>query len=86
MCHNRTLSIVKAKCSRVVHKEVDEAVNDDVAQSCRGVIQVIFHDNVFLGLNLSFTTWAAGGEVGEESLSVFSDRGMSSSHVGETST
>jgi len=86
LCHNRTLSIVKAKCSRVVHKEVDEAVNNDVAQSCRGVIQVTFHDNVFLGLNLSFTTWAAGGEVEGESLSIFSDGGMSSSHVGETST
>jgi len=64
---------------------MDEAVNDD-AQSHGGVMHVTFHDNMFLGLNLSFTTWAAGGEVGEESLSVFSSGGMSSSHAGETST
>jgi len=49
-------------------------------------MHVTFYDNVFLGLNLSFVTWAAGGEVGEESLFVFFNRGMSSSHVGETST
>jgi len=47
---------------------------------------VAFHDNVFLGLNLSFTTRAAGGEVREESLSVFSDGGMTSSHADEVST
>jgi len=25
------LAIIKAKCARVIHKEVDKAVNDDVA-------------------------------------------------------
>jgi len=44
------------------------------------------NDNVFSGLNLSFTTWAAGGEVREKSLSVFSNGGMSGSHAGEMST
>ena len=46
---------------------------------------VVFYDNVFLGLNLGFATRAADGEVGEESLSVFSNGGMTSSHVGEVS-
>jgi len=36
-----------------------------------------------MSLNLSFTAWTAGGEVREESLSVFSDEGMSS--VSQTS-
>jgi len=47
---------------------------------------VTFHDDVFTGLDLSFTTWAAGGEVREESLFVFTNGGMSSSHMGEAST
>jgi len=61
-CHDGTLAIIKAECTRVVHKEVDKAVDDDVAQSSGGVISVAFHDNVFTSLNLSFATWAAGGE------------------------
>jgi len=65
---------------------VNKAVNDDVAWSSRGVMPVVFYDNVFTGLDLSFTTRAAGGEVREESLSVFPDRGMSSSHAGEIGT
>jgi len=44
------------------------------------------HDNVFSGLNISFATWATGGEMGEKSLSVFSNGSMSSSHVSELST
>ena len=46
---------------------------------------VTFHNNVFLGLNLGFATRATGGEVREESLSVFFNRGMTSSHAGEAS-
>jgi len=49
-------------------------------------MHVTFHDNVLSGLNLSFATWAAGGEVWEESLSVFTDGGVSSSHMSEMST
>jgi len=84
--HDETLAIIKAKCARVVCKEVDETVDDVVAQLCRGVMPIAFHDNVFMGLDLSFTTWVAGREVWEKSLSVFSNGGMSSSHVGETGT
>ena len=80
------LTIIKAKCARVICKEVDETVNDDVAQPCGGVMQVTFHDDMFMGLDFSFTTWAAGGEMREKSLSVFSDWGMPSSHTGELST
>jgi len=65
---------------------VDETVNDDVARLCVEVVQVTFHDNVFLGLDLGFTTRATSGEVWEESLFVFSNRGMSSSYVGKMST
>jgi len=47
---------------------------------------IILYDNVFSSLNFGFTTRAAGREVGEESLSVFSNGGVTSSHAGETST
>jgi len=47
---------------------------------------IAFHNNVFSGLNLSFATRAAGRKMREESLSVFSNGGMTSSHVGEVST
>jgi len=65
---------------------VDKAIDDDVAWMCGGIMSITFHDNVFLGLNFSFVTRAAGGEVGEESLSIFSNGGMASSHAGEAST
>jgi len=62
---------------------VDKAVNDHITWSCGGVMPVTFHDDVFSGLNLSFATRATGEEVREESLSVFSNRGMTSSYIGE---
>jgi len=62
---------------------VDEAVDDHVAWSCGGVMSVTFYDDMFLSLNFSFTTRATGGEVRKESLFVFSNGGMTSSHVGE---
>jgi len=65
---------------------VNKAVDNDVAQSCGGVMPDTLHDNVFLGLNISFATGATGVEVGEKSLSVFSNGSMSSSHVSESST
>jgi len=65
---------------------VNEAVDDDVAWPHGGVMSVAFHNDVFSGLNFSFATRAAGGEVREESLSVFSNRGMASSHASEVST
>jgi len=33
-----TLSIVKAKCTWVVCKEVDKTVNDDISRACEGII------------------------------------------------
>ena len=65
---------------------MDEAVDNNVVWSSGGVISVTFHDDVFTSLNLSFTTWAASGEIREESLSIFSDGDISSSHVSEAST
>jgi len=84
--YDGTLAIIKAECTRVVCEEVDEAVDDNVAWSSKGVVPVAFHDNVFMSLNLSFFTWAAGGEVREESLPVFSNGSMSSSHASEAGT
>jgi len=62
---------------------VDEAINDCVAWSCGEVMSIAFYDDVFSSLHFGFTTRAAGGELGEESLSVFSNGGMTSSHAGE---
>ena len=62
---------------------MDKAIDDHVTWSHGGVIPVIFHDDVFSGLNLSFATRVTGEEVREESLFVFSNGGMTSSHVGE---
>jgi len=83
---NGFLSIVKIKDSQIVHEEVDKAIDDGVAWSCWRVIQVAFHNDVFLSLNFGFATQAAGREVEKESLFVFSNGGMTSSHVGESST
>ena len=65
---------------------MDKAVDDDVTWSYGEVMPIAFYNNVFSGLNLGFTTRAAGRKVRKESLSVFSSRGMTSSHVGEAST
>ena len=64
---------------------MNEAIDDNVTWSRGGVMSIAFHDDVFSGLYFGFTTRATGGELGEESLSVFSDGGMTSSHVGEAS-
>ena len=80
-----TLSIVKAECFGVICEKVDEAIDNDVAWSRGGIMSIAFHDDVFSSLHFGFTTRAAGGELGEESLSVFSNGGMTSSHAGEVS-
>ena len=85
-CRDGALSVVKAKHARVVHKEVYEAIDDDVAWPHGGVMQVAFHNNVFAGLNFGFTTWATSGEIREESLSIFSNGSMTSGHVSESCT
>lgn len=54
--HSGASSIVKTECTRVVCEEVDKTIDDDVAWPCRGVMQVTFHDDVFMGLNLNFAT------------------------------
>jgi len=41
-----SLSIVKAKCTRIICEEVNEVVDDDVAWSSGWIMQVAFHDNV----------------------------------------
>ena len=46
---------------------------------------ITLHDDVFSSLDFGFATRAAGGEVGEESLFVFSNGGMANSHAGEAS-
>jgi len=84
--HDRTLSIVETECPRVICKEVNKTIDDDVAWLRGGVVQVAFHDNVFMGLNLCFATWATSGKMGEESLSVFSNGSMTSGHMSESST
>ena len=64
---------------------MNKAVDDDVAGACGRIVSFTFHDNMFTGLNFSFATRATGGEVGEESLSVFSNGGMAGGHAGEVS-
>jgi len=64
---------------------VNEAVDNGVAGMHGRIVSFTFHDNVFTGLNFSFATRATGGEVGEESLSVFSNGGVASGHAGEAS-
>jgi len=65
---------------------VDKAVNDNVVWLYRGVAYIAFHDNMFIGLDLSFIIWVASGKIQKESLSVFFNKGMFSSHTGEMST
>ena len=65
---------------------MNKAVDDNVAGTRGQIVSFTFHDNVFTGLNFSFATRAASGEVGEESLSVFSNGGVASGHAGEAHT
>jgi len=58
---NDISTIVKAECARVVHKEVDKAVYDDIAWTCGWVICITLHDDMFSCLDFSFATWAADG-------------------------
>ena len=62
---------------------MNEVIDDYVAWSCGEIMSIAFHNDVFSSLHFGFTTRAAGGELGEESLSVFSNGDMTSSHVGE---
>jgi len=79
-------TIVKTECTRVVRKEVDKAVYDDIAWMCGWVVCIALHDDMFSCLDFSFTAWAADGEVREESLSILPNGSVASSHASETGT
>ena len=83
-CHDDISTIVKTECARVVCKEVDKAVYDDIAWSCGWVICIALHDDVFSCLDFSFAARAADGEVREESLFILPNGNMASSHASET--
>ena len=82
----RSLSVVKAKSSKIVCKEVNEAVDDDDVKVCRWVMEVALHDNMFLSLNFGFTAWAASREIRKEFLFIFSNRHVACGYVCEAST
>jgi len=44
---------------------------------------IALHDNMFSCLNFSFATWAADGEVREESLSILPNGSMAGRHASE---
>ena len=46
LCLMKTSTIVKTEGCRIVCQEMDKAVNDDVAWSCGGVMEVILHDDM----------------------------------------
>jgi len=39
-CHDDISTIVKTECARVVHKEVDKAIYDDIAWTCGWVVYI----------------------------------------------
>ena len=82
-CRDDNSTIVKTKCTRIVHKEVDKAVYDDIAWMCRWVVCITLHNNMFSCLNFSFATWAADGKVKKESVSILPNRSVAGSHVSE---
>jgi len=68
LCHERSLSTIKAKSCRIFCQEVHKAIND----------------YVFTGLDSSLSTRAVDRELREESLTIFSNGSMSSGHANET--
>jgi len=52
-CCLRSSTIVEAEGCRVICKEVDKAVDDGVAWPCRGVMEVVLHDDIVM-------TWQNG--------------------------
>ena len=79
-------TIVKTECTRVVCKEVDKAVYDDIAWTCGWVICIALHDDIFSCLDFSFAVWAADGKVREESLFILPNGNVAGSHASETGT
>ena len=84
LCRDDISTIVKTECARVVCKEVDKAVYDDIAWTCGWVVCIALHDDMFSCLDFSFTAWAANGEVRDESLSILPNGSVASSHASET--
>ena len=86
LCFVKTSTIVKTEGCRIVHQGVDKAVNDDVAWSCGGVMEVVLHDDIFMCLYIHLTTQTAEGGVGEEALTILTNGGMAHGHVDEVGT
>jgi len=61
LCFVKTSTIVKTEGCRIVCQGVDKAVNDDVAWSCGGVMEVVLHDDIFMCLHIHLTTQTAEG-------------------------
>ena len=81
---NDISTIVQTECARVVRKEVDKAVSDDIAWMCGWVVCIALHNNMFSCLDFSFATWAADEEVREESLSILPNGSVAGSHMSKT--
>jgi len=82
----KRLTIIKAKGCGVVHQEVNEAVDDDITWSCRGIAEVTLHNNMFMCLYLSLATGIAKGRVRKEALLVLTNGGIICGHMGKTGT
>jgi len=74
-------TIVKAKGCGIVYKEVDKAIDDNIAQSGEEVMEVTLHDNMFTCLHCSLVTWAVSRGVRKEVLLIFANEGMTCGHV-----
>ena len=79
-------TIVEAKGCGVVYKEMDKAIDDNVAWPWGEVMEVILHDNVFASLHCSLATWAANKGVRKEALLILANRDMTCGHMGKLST
>ena len=62
---------------------MNKTVDDYIAWSSRWVVDIIFHNNMFMSLDSSLSARVVDGELREESLMIFSNRSMSSGHVSE---
>ena len=76
-------TIVKTEYTRVVCKEADKAVYNDIAWTCGLVICIALHDDMFSCSDFSFAAQAADGEVREESLSMLPNGSIAGSHASE---
>jgi len=75
--HKGSSSVIKAESCRIFCKKMNGIVDDYVAWSSKWIVDVTFHDNVFMGLDSGLFTRAVGGELREESLMIFLNRSIS---------